>query len=242
MKATAMSATNLPTADELAALAEFDTPTICNALEVVLPGAPRSGFTVKPLLCGFPDLPPIVGYARTATLRAKAPPAGTPVEVKRLRHEYYRFVENGPRPSIIVIEDIDGADAGFGAFWGEVHSAIHRGLGAVGLVTNGSIRDLPQWAPGFQVLAGSVGPSHAWANLVAFDVPVHVAGMAVRTGDLIHADRHGAVVVPLATVRDLPAAARAVGAREAPILAAARAPGCTAEKLIGVFNSLDAIH
>ncbi len=231
-----------PTASELSALAEFDTPTICNALEVLLPAAPRVGFTVRPLVCGFPDLPPMIGYARTATLRAKAPPAGSPADVKWLRHQYYRFIERGPRPSIIVMEDVDGADAGFGAFWGEVHSAVHRGLGAVGLITNGSIRDLPQWAPGFQVLAGSIGPSHAYANLVAFDVPVNVAGMAVRTGDLIHADRHGAVVIPMAAVRELPAAARTVAAREAPILAAARAPDCTAEKLIGVMTALDAIH
>ena len=137
---------------------------------------------------------------------------------------------------------MDGAHAGTGAFWGEVQSAIHRGMGAVGLVTNGSIRDLPQWAPGFQVLAGNIGPSHAFSHVEAFDLPVNVAGMPVRTGDLVHADRHGAVVVPLAAVRDLPAAARKVAAREAKILAVARAPGCTAEKLVAVFGQVDGIH
>jgi regulator of RNase E activity RraA len=233
---------NLPTAEELAALAEFDTPTICNALEVVMPETRKAGFTVRPLVCGFPDMAPVVGYARTATIRAKRPPAGSPAETRNLRHAYYRFVDAGPKPSLIVIEDLDGDDAGYGAFWGEVQSAIHRGLGAVGLVTNGSIRDLPQWAPGFQALAGSVGPSHAFANLVGFDVPVTVAGMPVGTGDLVHADRHGAVVIPLAAIRDLPGAARQVAAREARILAVARAPGCTAEKLIGVFEAVDAIH
>ena len=162
--------------------------------------------------------------------------------MRKLRDAYYRFVDAGPKPSLIVIEDLDGANAGYGAFWGEVQSAIHRGLGAIGLVTNGSIRDLPQWAPGFQVLAGSIGPSHAFASLVAFDLPVTVAGMPVRTGDLVHADRHGAVVIPPAAVRDLPDAARQVAAREAKILAVARAPGCTAEKLVDVFESLDAIH
>jgi hypothetical protein len=135
---------------------------------------------------------------------AATTPVGAPADVRNLRHAYYRFVDAGPKPSLIVIEDLDGANAGYGAFCGEVQSAIHRGLGAVGLVTNGSIRDLPQWAPGFQVLAGSVGPSHAFANLVAFDVPVTIAGMPIRTGDLVHADRHGAVVIPPAAVRDLP--------------------------------------
>ena len=233
---------NLPTAAELAALVEFDTPTICNALEEVMPETRKGGYTVRPLVCGFPDSAPVVGYARTATIRAAQPLPFSVSEMRKLRDAYYRFVDAGPKPAMIVIEDLDGANAGTGAFWGEVQSAIHRGMGAVGLVTNGSIRDLPQWAPGFQVLAGNVGPSHAFSHVEAFDLPVTVAGMPVRTGDLIHADRHGAVVVPLAAVRDLPAAARKVAAREAKILAVARAPGCTAEKLVAVFGQVDGIH
>ena len=231
-----------PTDDELAALTAFDTPTICNALEVVMPEMRREGYTVRPLVCGFPDAQPVVGYARTATISARNPAAGSSAEQRKRRDDYYRFVEAGPKPSMIVIEDLDGADAGYGAFWGEVQSAIHRGLGGVGLVTNGSIRDLPQWAPAFQVLAGSIGPSHAFAHVEGFDVPVNVAGMRVRSGDLVHADRHGAVVVPLAAVSRLPDAARQVAAREAKILAVARGDGCTAEKLVAVFASLDDIH
>ena len=232
----------LPTQTDLDALAAFDTPTICNALEVVMPESRGRGFTVRPLVCGFPDLPPMVGYARTATIRARHPPPGTPDEARKLRDDYYRYVDAGPKPALIVIEDLDRADAGYGAFWGEVQSAIHRGLGAVGLVTDGSIRDLPQWAPGFQVLAGSVGPSHSFAHVQAFDVPVTVAGMRAQSGDLIHADRHGAVVIPLAAVSALPAAARQVAAREARILAVARDSGCTAEKLVAIFADVDAIH
>jgi regulator of RNase E activity RraA len=233
---------NLPTAAELAALIEFDTPTICNALELVMPETRKGGYTVQPLVCGFPDMAPVVGYARTATIRAATPAPGTLAEARKRRDDYYRFVDAGPKPALIVIEDLDGVHAGFGAFWGEVQSAIHRGMGAVGLVTNGSIRDLPQWAPGFQVLAGSVGPAHAFSHIEAFDLPVTVAGMPVRTGDLIHADRHGAVAIPLAAVPDLPAAARKVAAREAKILAVARSADCTAEKLVAIFASVDAIH
>lgn len=232
----------LPAESDLDALVEFDTPTICNALEVVMPETRIRGYTVRPLTCGFPDMKPVIGFARTATMRAAGSAEGTAAEQRQRRDAYYRFVDAGPKPALIVIEDLDGADAGYGAWWGEVQSAIHRGMGAVGLVTNGSIRDLPQWAPGFQVLAGSIGPSHAFAHVEEFDIPVTVAGMAVRTGDLVHADRHGAVVVPLAAVRDLPAAARQVAAREAKILAVARAPGCTAQKLVDVFAAVDDIH
>ncbi|HSV19749.1 MAG TPA: RraA family protein [Casimicrobiaceae bacterium] len=223
-------------------LAAFDTPTICNALEQVAPATQATGYTHRPLLCGFPTEAPMVGYARTATIRAKAPPSGTRAEVRALRAAYYRYVEAGPAPAIVVIEDLDGPDAGFGAFWGEVQSAIHRGLGARGLVTNGSVRDIDQWAPGFGFLAGSVSPSHAYANLVAFGTAVDVAGMRVQDGDLIHADRHGAVVIPREAVDGVADAAARVAAREARILAVARAPHCTAESLLRTFDELDEIH
>ena len=227
---------------QLERLASFDTPTICNALERVDPQTQARGFTVRPLMCGFPELAPIVGFARTATIRAESPPAGSAADVKALRHAYYRYVDTGPKPSIIVMQDLDGQHAGYGAFWGEVHSAVHKGLGAIGLVTDGSVRDIPQWAPGFQFLAGSVGPSHAYANLVAFGGPVEVAGMRVSDGDIVHADRHGAVVIPRHALAGVAAAAAAVTAREARILSVARAPGCTAEKLIDVLKDLDAAH
>ncbi len=100
---------------------------------------------------------------------------------------------------------------GYGAFWGEVQSAVHKALGCVGVITDGSIRDIPQWAPGFQALAGSIGPSHAWVHAESFGGEVRVAGMTVRSGDLIHADRHGAVVIPFDVAAKLPDAAEAEG-------------------------------
>ena len=88
-----------------------------------------------------------------------------------------------------MIQDIDGADVGYGAFWGEVQSNVHKALGCLGVITDGSIRDIPQWAPGFQALAGSIGPSHAWVHAENFGGEVRVAGMTVRSDDLIHADQ-----------------------------------------------------
>ncbi|HTS22202.1 MAG TPA: RraA family protein [Casimicrobiaceae bacterium] len=231
-----------PTSAELSALAEFDTPTICNALELLIPESRARGYTTRPAVCGFPALKPVVGFARTARIRARNAPALGAAEVRELRHAYYRYIDAGPKPSVVLIQDLDGADAGYGAFWGEVQSAIHRGLGSLGVVTNGSVRDIDQWAAGFQLLAGAIGPSHAYANLVDFGSEVEVLGMPVRSGDIVHADRHGAVVVPVQAIRDLPEAAGRVARREAEILAVARAPDCTAEKLIAVFKAQDAIH
>ena len=227
---------------DVATLAAFDTPTICNALEVVVPERRGSGYTTHPAICGFPELKPIVGFARTARIRSRQPPSAGAAAVRKLRHDYYRYVDAGLKPSIVVIQDLDGTEAGYGAFWGEVQSAIHRGLGALGVITNGSIRDIDQWATGFQFLAGSIAPSHAYANVIDFGGEVEVFGMRVRSGDLIHADRHGAVVVPRTAVRMLPAAAQRLAAREARILAAARAQECTAERLIEIFDREDEIH
>ena len=102
----------------------------------------------------------------------------------------------------MVIQDLDGPDVGFGAFWGEVMSAVHKGLGLLGVVTDGCIRDIDQWAPNFQALAGSVMPSHAHVHLHDFGKEVRVAGMAVRSGDIVHADRHGAVTIPAAVAAE----------------------------------------
>jgi regulator of RNase E activity RraA len=234
--------TDTPTSIELAALAAFDTPTICNALELVLPETRGQGYTTQPALCGFPSMKPIVAFARTATIRAKDPPLLSPAEQRRVRDDYYRYIEAGPKPSLVMIQDLDGPHAGYGAFWGEVQSAIHRGLGARGMITNGSVRDIDAWAPDFQFLAAKIAPSHAYVHVVEFDCAIEVLGMRVRSGDIVHVDRHGAVVIPAAVVCELPAAAHRIARREGHILAIARAPGCSAEKLVDVFSKIDRIH
>jgi len=226
----------------LEALAKYDTPTICNALEVVAPYRRLVGFTTRPLVCPFPDLPPMVGYARTATIRATAPSGLPAAEQQAQRLAYYQYVGTGAGPRISVIQDIDGREAGFGAFWGEVNSAVHKALGCLGVVTDGSIRDIPQWAPGFQALAGSIGPSHAWVYAESFGREVRVAGMTVRSDDLIHADSHGAIVIPIDIATKLPDAAELCGRRETPILEIARSPDFSLEKLKAALKRSAEIH
>jgi regulator of RNase E activity RraA len=226
----------------LDALARYDTPTICNALELVAPQRRATGFTTRQLVCPFPNLPPIVGYARTATIRATAPSSLSPAEQGARRLAYYEYVGTGQGPRISVIQDIDGPDAGFGAFWGEVNSAVHKALGCLGVVTDGSIRDIPQWADGFQALAGSIGPSHAHVHVSGFGEEIRVAGMTVKSGDLIHADSHGAVVIPLDVATQVPEAAELCARRETPILEVARDPHFTLEKLRAALKRSAEIH
>ena len=218
------------TPELLESLKAFDTPTVCNALERIAPERTGYGYTTRPLVCVHPDLPPIVGYARTATIRAVQPSAREPAAELEARLGYYESVAAAPHPTITVVEDLDPAP-GVGAWWGEVQTHLHRGLGSLGVVTNGSVRDLDQVAEGFQLLAGSVGPSHAFVHPVAWNVPVTVHGMQVRPGDLVHADRHGAVVIPPDVAERLPDAAAGIARAESLLIEGSKKPGFDFETL-----------
>jgi regulator of RNase E activity RraA len=223
-------------------LKSYDTPTICNALEIVEPARRLTGFTVKPLVCPFPQLPPVVGYAKTATIRATHAHELDGKKAREQRLAYYEYVASKPVPGLVVIQDLDSHDCGFGAFWGEVQSTVHKGLGLVGVVTDGSIRDVDQWAPGFQALAGSIMPSHAHVHLADFGKQVRVAGMLVRSGDIVHADRHGAVTIPAGVAEKIPAACDLLARKEAVILEMARAPGFNIARLREALAKQDEIH
>ncbi len=223
---------------ELDALADFDTPTICNAIEAVAPQRRGWGYTTDPFFVIDRAARPIVGYARTATIRSSQPSGRTPEADSASRIAYYQHVDEGDEPTITVIQDID-PHVGFGAWWGEVHSNVHKGFGSIGVVTNGSIRDLDDWADNFQALAGSVAPSHGWVHAVEYAIPVTVHGMRVVPGDLIHADVHGAVVIPDEHARELPSVVAGLMEQESTLIRASQADGFSAdvyEKLINPFG------
>ena len=225
----------------LDALRAWDTPTICNALELVAPHRRATGFTVEHLHCLDPSLKPIVGFARTGTIRAVEPSPLPADAVRAARAAYYEYVASPPGPTVVVLQDLD-PNPGFGAFWGEVNTAVHKGLGALGCVTNGSMRDIDDCAPGFQLLAGKVGPSHAHVHIVDFGGQVNVAGMTAGDGDIVHADRHGAVVVPREAVAKIPAAVDLLTRREAVILGVARGEGFDIDVLKRAMADSAEIH
>ncbi len=224
--------------DELRkALEGLDTPTVCNALEAVDPSRRARGFNVKPLFCAHPELPPVVGFARTARIRATHKPTQRQDAVG-----YYTYIaEGGPLPSVVIVQDLD-ENPGYGAYWGEVNTNIHYGLGCRAVITNGSVRDLPDSNEKFQMLAGMVNPSHAWVHAVDWGGPVNVHGMEVEDGDLVHADRHGAVVVPIESVQDVVTEAAKLVARERIVIEAARKPGFNMEKLRRAWSGMAEIH
>lgn len=227
----------LYSADDLKALQQWDTPTICNGLEIVAPERRAIGFTTEQMVAADRRLPPMVGVARVGTLRAKEMPRGPVAN----RLDWYDYVADAQFPSVVVLQDTDDKP-GYGAWWGEVHSTVHKALGALGCVTNGSFRDCDMLARGFQIIGGRIGPSHAHVHLVDFGKPVNVFGMNVAHGDVVHADFHGAVVIPPEAVRKLPDAIALCSRREKVILDVCASPDFSPAKLRSAIQQAGEIH
>jgi regulator of RNase E activity RraA len=219
-------------------LKTFDTPTIANALEIAAGKRSTEGFTRQTLIAANPKLKPIVGYARTAMIRSATP--FNPQIRRETSMKYYDYVAQPEGPTIAVIQDIDNRP-GLGAFWGEVNTTIHWGLGCVGALTNGAMRDLEMMEPRFQCIAASLSPSHAWVHVVEIGVKVDVCGLMVSSGDIVHADHHGAVVIPADLLEKMPAAIDFMARKEKVILDAAKAPGFNIDKLRAAMAASDAI-
>lgn len=228
--------------EELAPLRELDTPTVCNTIEMLRPERQGFGYTTDTMVCVDPGLPPLVGYAKTAAIRSTRPSGRSAERTRQARLDYFRHVAAAPVPGIAVIQDLDGDRAGYGSFWGEVTSTSLKALGCAGGITDGSIRDVDAIAAGFQLLARKVVPSRAFVHVVDFECDVNVLGMIVRPGDLVHADRHGAVVVPHDLARAIARGADLVARREKIILDAARSPGFTVDTLARAIEEASRIE
>ncbi len=225
------------TAADLAVLQGWDTPTICNGLELVAPERRAIGFTVEPMAAADRSLKPIVGLARVGSIRAKEAPRGKVAS----RLDWYDYVADADMPTVVVLQDLDDRP-GYGAWWGEVHSTIHKALGAQGCVTNGSFRDCDMLAPGFQIIGGRIGPSHAHVHMVDFGRPVDVFGMNAIHDDVVHADFHGAVVIPADAVRRLPDAIALCTRREKVILDVCASPEFSPARLRAAVQAAGEIH
>lgn len=211
------------TPDLLDLLRRVDTPTVCNAIEVAQGRRGFAGFTRGTMVCSEPGRR-VVGYAVTAQIAALAPPTEAPDVIRARRMDYYRAMAEAPKPSVAVVEDLDYPNC-IGAFWGEVNTTIHKGFGMSGALTNGVMRDLDDVPQDFPVIAGSIGPSHGFVHVCSLGQPVRVMGLTVNQGDLVHADRHGAVVVPADIAPILAASVEKLLETEKLILEPARGDG-----------------
>lgn len=224
--------------DFIKSLAEFDTPTISNAIEVAQGQRGYERFSRGTPVHAMNGAKAMVGYARTAKISGLKPPTETPDVIKARRLDYFKYMAEGTGPSVCVIEDVDAPNC-VSAWWGEVHTAVHKGLGMSGALTNGVVRDLDDHEPGFPVVAGSIGPSHMFVHVTEIDTPVTVFDLTILPGELVHADQHGAVIIPEEVLPKLGAAIQTLLNSEQIIIGPAREPGFDIDKLLEAWKEFE---
>lgn len=181
-------------------LAQYDTPTICNVIELFDVRPRNVGYMDHRIQCNFPEFPPMVGFACTAAFRSDAPPVGGDA-YGSMDQQVARFAEL-PGPAIVVFQDLD--DPPVAATFGEVMCATYQAFGAKGLITSGGGRDLEQVrALKFPVFTGSTICSHAYCHLLHIGLPVRVGGLTVKQGDLLHGDANGVTSIPIEIAADI---------------------------------------
>ena len=190
--------------DVLSALRRFDTPTICNIVELFDVRPRTAGYMDARIQACFADLPPMVGFAATATFRASAQPRGKDV-YGSTEEQVERFGELSG-PPVVVIQDLDVPSAA--ATFGEVMCSIYQAFGAQGIVVSGAGRDLDQvHALRFPAFTGGTIASHGDCHIVHINVPVQIGGLVVHPDDLLHGDRNGVATIP----REIAAEVAAIG-------------------------------
>jgi 4-hydroxy-4-methyl-2-oxoglutarate aldolase len=205
----------------LTKLAKFDTPTICNVIELFEVRPNNVGYMNGHIRAAFPEMPPMVGFAATATFRSGTSQSGS--TYVSLDHQVEQFAQLAG-PAVVVFQDLD--EPSIGATFGEVMCSTYRAFGAAGLVTSGGGRDLLQvQALGFPVFTGSTICSHAYCQTMDLGSPVRVGGLTVNTGDLLHGDANGVTNIPLDIAAEVADAADELIAAEAHVIEYAKAAG-----------------
>jgi regulator of RNase E activity RraA len=210
------------TIEILSRLAKYDTPTVCNVIELFDVRPRNRGYVDQRVSCNFPELPPIVGFAATASFRSDAPP-GTGDAYGSIQKQLEQFPQL-PGPAVVVIQDLD--DPPVSAVFGEVMCTTYKAFGSVGLITNGAGRDLDQVrAIRYPVFTGSTICSHGYCHLLHLSVPVRIAGLMINQGDLLHGDVNGVTSIPREIAGELVEVADEFIAAETIVLEYVRQPG-----------------
>lgn len=192
---------------ELLKLKRWNTPTIYNGLEQITKhDINRECVNLEETKDFMPHMGPMIGYAVTVVFEPS-----NPNHVKNNHSawsEYRKHVASVQGPKIVVVQDLDKPKT-VGAFWGEVNSNIHKALGCVGTITDGAIRDVDEMNnAGFKAIARRMCVGHAFSIPVKWGCEVEVFGQKIRPGQLIHADKHGFLVIPEEDEKELLEAAK----------------------------------
>ena len=217
------------TSEQLEALRQLDASTLANAIETFRERLRNEGFMDGSVRCLLPRLPPMLGYAATIRIRGSAPP--TTNGIYQDRTDWWDYILSLPAPRVVAVQDV-ATRPGLGSLVGAVHMNILQALYCTGVVTNGSVRDIPAAeSAGFHLFAGNVAVSHAYVHVVEMGQPVEIAGLKIKSGDLLHGDLHGVQSIPLEYAAQIPSVAAELNAREQAIIALCRSPGFSLDKL-----------
>jgi len=199
----------------LSRLTQFDTPTICNAIELFEVRPRSAGYMDGRIRACFPEMPPIAGYAATVTMRCAYPKAEGDV-YGSLDQQVARFGEL-PGTPIVVFQDLD--DPPVAATFGEIMCTTYQAFGAAGLITSGAARDLDQVRRiGFPAFSNGAICSHGYSHIVDLHRPVRVGGITIHAGDLLHADANGVTTIPLEIASEVADAAAELVTAESIVL------------------------
>jgi regulator of RNase E activity RraA len=213
--------TNNISNDTLRELANYDTPTICNVIELFDVRPRNVGYMDQRIQAAFPELPPMVGFAATASIRCASPASHSTYDMLDAQ---LLQMEGLGGPAVVVFQDLD--DPAVGATFGEVMCSVYQKFGAVGIVTSGAGRDLAQvHALRFPVFSSATICSHAYTQTVDVGGRVRVGGLVVHTGDLLHGDCNGVTSIPVEIAADVADAAKEFVAAEAHVLEYVQAAG-----------------
>lgn len=228
-----MTATTELSHDTLAALAQFDTPTVCNVIELWNLRPRNTGYMNHSIRACFPEMPPMVGYACTTTFRSMAPPRAGDV-YSGMDQQVAAFGEL-PGPPVVVFQDLDEPTAS--ATFGEVMCTTYKAFGAKGLITSGTGRDLDQvQAIGFPCFTAGTTCAHGYCHILSVNVPVTVGGLVIFPGDLLHGDRNGVTTIPPEIASEVPEACRELMAAEQIVLDYCRSGHVTPQGLTEARN------
>jgi regulator of RNase E activity RraA len=218
-------------------LRRLDACRVANAIETFDCRLRNEGFADGRVRASFPELPPAIGYAVTARIRGSAPP---PVgHAYRDRTDWWSYILTVPPPRIVVVEDVDERP-GLGAFVGHVHAQVLRALGCVGVVTNGSVRDLPAVRRmGFPLFAGGVSVSHAFVHILEFGEPVAIGGLPVASNEIVFADAHGVLTIPSGIAAELPCVAERMSEHERRVVELCQSADFTLDRLRAAVGEIE---
>ena len=217
------------TPEQLGNLRRLDACTLANAIETFKQRLRNEGFADGTVRCLFPRLPPMVGYAATIKVRGSAPPMAAGHYPDRT--DWWDYILSLPAPRVLVVQDV-ATQTGLGSLLGAVHVNILRALGCVGAVTNGAVRDIPAAESlGFHLFAGCVSVSHAYVHIVEVGGAVEIAGLKIRSGDLLHGDLHGFQSIPFAIASQISPVAERILAKEQELIALCQSKDFSIEKL-----------